>query len=45
MQRYLNSCVFRVNRKKESQETRTTDLFANALQVRLSYKGLVYGSQ
>ena len=45
MQRYLNSCVFRVNRKEESQETRTTDLLENAMQVRLSYKGLVYGTK
>ena len=41
MQRYLNACVFRINRKKVDTLSRVDDLLDMAMGARLTYKELI----
>ena len=41
MQRYLNSCIFRVNRPNTEPMERVADLLKHGMNVRLTYKGLI----
>ena len=41
MQRYLDACVFRINRKKVSTVERVDDLLGMAMGARLTYKELI----
>lgn len=41
MQRYLDACVFRVNRKKVATQDRVNDLLGMAMGARLTYKELI----
>ena len=41
MQRYLDTCVFRINRKKVSTVGRVDDLLSMAMGARLTYKELI----
>ena len=41
MQRYLDACVFRINRKKVSTVGRVDDLLSMAMGARLTYKELI----
>ena len=43
-QRYLNACVFRINRKKKDALDRINDLLSMAMGARLTYKELIKGS-
>ena len=41
MQKYLNACVFRINRKKVDTLSRVDDMLNMAMGARLTYKQLV----
>ncbi len=44
MQRYLDACVFRINRKKVNAIDRVDDLLAQAMGARLTYQTLISGA-